>query len=68
MDCPGAAFARRKRAAIVFEAARSCVPSFFVMHRARKSCVLSMRAQNLTKKIKFFQKAAPKNKKIKKNF
>jgi hypothetical protein len=58
MDCTGAAFARRKRAAIVFEAARSCVPSFFVARRAQKSCVSSMRGQNLTKKFKFFQEKA----------
>ena len=62
-SCAGAAFARHKRAAIVFEAARSCVSSFFIARRAQKSCVSSMRGQNLTKKFKFFQKKLQKFKK-----
>jgi hypothetical protein len=52
---PGAARTRRKRAAIVFEAARSCVASRFITRGTKKSCVSAMRGQNLTKKIKFFQ-------------
>jgi hypothetical protein len=58
VDCPGAAHTRRKRAAIVFEAARSCVEAASSFFGAEKSCVSSMRGQNLTKKIKFFQEKA----------
>ena len=54
----GSCIARRKRAAIVFEAARSCVEAASSFFGAEKSCVSSMRSQNLTKKIKFFQEKA----------
>lgn len=58
MDCPGAARTRRKRAAIIFEAARSCVEAASFFFGAEKSCVSSLHGQNLTKKFKFFQEKA----------